>query len=171
MSKANMSRTKSFSADEAIRQSPRQHKQPKPAPTLKPGEREVPDRSEIGEGRDYHGRRTRTRPACAPSSAGTRQSLGASGQSARTGWPARLLLADGCTIHRVTARSYVIDANGDDVTAAQLAIDRQIKEGKVALLALDLELRSDRPHVAGSQWRLGADKLPFVPRHANWLQG
>lgn len=81
-------------------------------------------------------------------------------------WPTRLLLADGCAIHGVTVRGYIIDANGDDVAAAQLAIDRQVEEGKVAILAFDLELRSDRPHVAGSQWRLRTDKLPFVPRHA-----
>ena len=63
--------------------------------------------------------------------AGTRRSLGASD------------LADCGAIHGVAARGYIIDANGNDVAAAQFAIDRQVEEGKVALLAFDLELCSD----------------------------
>jgi hypothetical protein len=53
-------------------------------------------------------------------------------------------------VHRVAARGYVIDTNRDDVTAAQLAVDRQVEERKIALVALDLELRSDRPDMARS---------------------
>ena len=82
---------------------------------------------------------------------------------------AGLLLADGCAIHRVAARGDVIDANGNHVAAAQLAVDRQVEEGEIALLALDLQLRSDRPDVARSQRRLCADELALVPRHANGL--
>ena len=36
-------------------------------------------------------------------------------------------------------------------------------------LAVDLQLRSDRPDMARSERRLGADKLALVPRHASGL--
>ena len=65
-------------------------------------------------------------------------------------WPAGLLLSDGGPIHRVAARRNIIDADGDDVTATQLAVDRQVEQRQIALLALDLELGSDRPDVAWS---------------------
>jgi len=41
-----------------------------------------------------------------------------------TNRPSDSLLADGRSIHRVAARGNIIDMNGDDVTAAQLAVDR-----------------------------------------------
>jgi hypothetical protein len=47
-----------------------------------------------------------------------------------------------------------------DVGGADYALgfdDGEIEEGKVAPLALDLKLRPDRPNVARSQRRLGAD--------------
>ena len=47
--------------------------------------------------------------------------------------PAGLLLPDRRAVHRVAARRHVIDANGDDVTAAQLAVDRQVEQGEVRL--------------------------------------
>lgn len=77
--------------------------------------------------------------------------------------PARLFLPDGCAIHRVATRSHIVNADGDDITAAQLAIDRQIEEREVALLALDLQLGPDQPDVARSQWRFGAAELALVP--------
>src|SRR5580704_6157829 len=36
---------------------------------------------------------------------------------------ARFLLPDGCSIRRVTAGSDILDPDGDDVTAAKLAVD------------------------------------------------
>ena len=78
--------------------------------------------------------------------------------------PARLLLSDGRSVHRVAARRHVIDAHGDDVTAAQLAVDGEIEERKIALPVRHLQLRPDRPDVARPQRRLGADELAFVPR-------
>lgn len=38
--------------------------------------------------------------------------------------PAGLLLADGRAIHGVTARRDIVDADSDDVAAAQLSVDR-----------------------------------------------
>lgn len=81
------------------------------------------------------------------------------------------LLTNSRPVHRLVARADVIDANGNHITAAQLAVDGEIEESKVALVALDLKLRSDRPHVARSQRRLCADKLPFVSRGMSLFHG
>jgi hypothetical protein len=48
----------------------------------------------------------------------------------------------------ISAWSNVIDAHGDNIAAAKFAVDRQIEECKIPLLALDLELGPDRPDVA-----------------------
>ena len=81
-------------------------------------------------------------------------------------WPARLLLSDRCAIHRVTTRGHIVHADGDHVATAQLAVDRQVEEGEIPLLSLDLQLGPDRPNVARPQRRLGADELALVPRDA-----
>jgi hypothetical protein len=64
--------------------------------------------------------------------------------------PSGLLLSDRCAVRRVSARSDILDLDRDDVTATQLAVDRQIEHGKVPSAAFDLEFRPDRPDVFGS---------------------
>ena len=78
--------------------------------------------------------------------------------------PTCLLLANRGAVQRVAVRRNIIDANGNDVTATQLAVDRQVEQCEVAFAVLDLQLRSDRPDVARSQGRLGTDELALVPR-------
>jgi hypothetical protein len=51
--------------------------------------------------------------------------------------PPSFLLSNGCTIRRVTAGSYILDPDGNDITAAKLAVDRQIEHGKVTRSALN----------------------------------
>jgi hypothetical protein len=53
-----------------------------------------------------------------------------------------------CALERVAVRRDVLDANSDDDTAAQLAIDRQVEERKVPFASRDLQLGSDGPHMA-----------------------
>jgi hypothetical protein len=60
-------------------------------------------------------------------------------------------LPDRCAIGRVSACGDILEPNGDDITAAKLAVDCQVEHGEVASAAFDLELRSDRPDVFGSQ--------------------
>jgi hypothetical protein len=83
--------------------------------------------------------------------------------------PARLLLTDGGAIHGITTRGHILDADGDHVAAAQLAVDCQIEESEIPLLTLHLQLGSDRPDVAGTQRRLRADEFPLVPGYASGL--
>jgi hypothetical protein len=53
-------------------------------------------------------------------------------------------LPDGCAIRGVAAGSGILDPDGDDITATKLAVDGQIKHGKVANSTLNLELRPNR---------------------------
>jgi uncharacterized protein YbjT (DUF2867 family) len=64
---------------------------------------------------------------------------------------------------RLAAGRNIIDADGDQIATAQLAVDRQVEQRQVALPVLDLQLGPDRPNVARSQRRFGADYLAFVP--------
>ena len=77
--------------------------------------------------------------------------------------PARLALADRRTIERIPIRRHVIDADNDNVAAAQLAVDRQVEQREIPFKPLYLQFGSDRPHMARPQWRLGADELALVP--------
>src|SRR5450432_723278 len=72
----------------------------------------------------------------------------------KSDWPSCFLLSDRCAIRRVSARSDILDSDRDDVTATQLAVDRQIEHGEVPCAAFDLEFRPDRPDVFWSQRRL-----------------
>jgi hypothetical protein len=45
--------------------------------------------------------------------------------------PPRLLLPHRCAVHRITVWGNVLDPYGNDVTSAKLAVDGQIKQGKV----------------------------------------
>ena len=63
----------------------------------------------------------------------------------KSDWPPCFLLSDRCAIRRVSARSDILDSDRDDVTATQLAVDRQIEHGEVPSVAFDLEFRPDRP--------------------------
>jgi len=53
------------------------------------------------------------------------------------------LLSDRCAIRRAPAGSDILDADGDDITAAKLTVYRQIEHGEVASAAFDLEFRAD----------------------------
>jgi hypothetical protein len=68
--------------------------------------------------------------------------------------PASFLLSNRCAIRRVAAGGDVLNPDGNDVTAAKLAVDCQIEHREVANSAFDLELRPDRPDMFRSQRRL-----------------
>src|SRR5260370_11746648 len=82
--------------------------------------------------------------------------------------PPSFLLSNRCAIRRIATGGDILDQDGDDVTAAKLAVDRQIEHREVANSAFDLELRPDRPDVFWSERWLCPCQLAFVPRHALW---
>src|SRR6266853_5689127 len=71
----------------------------------------------------------------------------------------------------ISACGDILDPNGDDITAAKLAVDCQIEHGQVASAAFDLEFRPDRPDMLGSQRRLCPRELALVPRHSLGRRG
>jgi hypothetical protein len=81
-------------------------------------------------------------------------------------WSACLLLPDGCTVKSVAIRSYVIDSNCYNITAAQFAVDREVEQRKVACASLDLQLCPNRPDMALSQRRFRPYQLALIPRRA-----
>jgi hypothetical protein len=52
--------------------------------------------------------------------------------------PTGFLLSDRCAIRRIPTGSDILDPDGDDITAAKLAVDRQIEHGEIASAAFDL---------------------------------
>jgi hypothetical protein len=80
-------------------------------------------------------------------------------------------LSNRCAIRRVAASGDILDPDGDDVTAAKLAVDRQIEHRKVANSAFDLELRPDRPNVLWSQRWLAPVSLPLFQGTRLWSVG
>jgi hypothetical protein len=85
--------------------------------------------------------------------------------------PSGFLLPHRCAIRCVSACGYILDADGDDITAAKLAVDCQVEHGEVASAAFYLELGPDRPDVFGSQRWLCPGELSLVPGHSLWLRG
>jgi hypothetical protein len=71
-----------------------------------------------------------------------------------------------CAIRSVAAAGDILDPDRDDIAATKLAVYRQIEHSQIASAALDLEFRSDRPDVLGSQRRLCPGQLSLVPRHS-----
>jgi hypothetical protein len=55
-------------------------------------------------------------------------------------WAAGLPLADGCSVECVTVWRHIIYADGDNVAAAQLAIDGEVEQGEVACASHELSL-------------------------------
>jgi hypothetical protein len=87
-------------------------------------------------------------------------------RSTRSDRPAGFLLSDNCAIRRVSAGSDVLDPDRDDITATQLALDRQVEHGEVASAASDLKFRPDRPDVFGAQRGLCSAHLALIPGHS-----
>jgi hypothetical protein len=80
--------------------------------------------------------------------------------------PSGFLLPDCCAIRCVSAGSDILDSYGYDVTAAKLAVDRQIEHRKIACATFDLEFRPDRPDMHGSQRWLCSRQLSLIPGHS-----
>ena len=77
--------------------------------------------------------------------------------------PAGLLLDDHRSIANSAADEHVIDPQPDEITAPELAVDRQIEHRKIAPALFHFRADSDRPNVFRLQRTLLADQAPFVP--------
>src|SRR6266851_3277186 len=61
--------------------------------------------------------------------------------------PAGFLLSDSCAIRRISAGSDILDPDGDDITATQLSVDRQVEHGEVASAAFDPKIATHRGRI------------------------
>ena len=78
--------------------------------------------------------------------------------------PAGLFLDHCGSIANSPADEHVIYRQQYEVTAPELAVDRQIEHREIALSALQLEADSNRPNILRLQGTLLADQASFVPR-------
>jgi hypothetical protein len=62
----------------------------------------------------------------------------------KSDWAPGFLLSHRCAILRLAARSDILDADSDGVTATKFAVNRQIEHSKVARAAFNLEFCSNR---------------------------
>jgi hypothetical protein len=58
----------------------------------------------------------------------------------------------------------VLDSQGNDITPAEFAIDRQIEHRKIASSSFQLQLAPDRPNVLWAQRGFCSTQFSFVPR-------
>ena len=58
---------------------------------------------------------------------------------------------------------HVAHPQADEVTASELAVDREVEHGEVAHLVRVMQMDTDGPDVLGFERCLLANQLPFVP--------
>ena len=63
--------------------------------------------------------------------------------------PTGFLLTDRCAIRGISAGGDILDPDGDEITAAKLAVDCQIEPGEVASAAFNLGQRGLRSRLTG----------------------
>jgi hypothetical protein len=76
-----------------------------------------------------------------------------------TGFP----LNDSGAVSHLATDAHVVDAQPDEVAAAQLAVDREIEQRKVASASLKLQADADGPDLLRFQWAFLADQPALVP--------
>ena len=76
-------------------------------------------------------------------------------------WAPRLPLPNGCSVEGVAVRCHVLYTDGNDVAAAQFAVDGEVEQGEVACAPIKLQLGPDRPYMAWSQGGFAAGSLPL----------
>lgn len=86
--------------------------------------------------------------------------------------PASFLLTNNGTVYGVAALCNFFDADRSDIAAAQLAVDRKIKDRQIADTLFELQLGSNGPNVFWAEEWFRTDQLALVPRLApyNWLR-
>jgi hypothetical protein len=75
--------------------------------------------------------------------------------------PAGLPLPDIVFVNRIAVVRHVIDAQCNEVTATQFAVNGEIEHCQVARAFLQIQPGAYRPYVTGSQGRLWASDLPL----------
>src|SRR3954449_274083 len=79
-------------------------------------------------------------------------------------WSPGLLLDHGPAVSHPPTGAHVLDLYRDEIAAAQLAIDREVEQGEVALSTLKLKPNPDCPDLLRLERALLPDQATLVPR-------
>jgi hypothetical protein len=63
--------------------------------------------------------------------------------------PASLFLTYGGAVKGISAGRHILNADRNDVTAAELAVDREVEKSQIAFAILRLQPGPDGPNLAG----------------------
>src|SRR6476619_420279 len=76
-----------------------------------------------------------------------------------------LLLDHGATVSHPAAGAYVVDLQADEIAASELAVDREVEQGKISLPALQLKLKPNPngPDIFRLERALLANQTALVP--------
>jgi len=78
-------------------------------------------------------------------------------------WSPRLLLDHGAAVSDPATDADVIDFQADEITAAELAIDRKVEQREVALAALQLKPNPNGPDIFRLEREFLADHSALIP--------
>jgi len=74
-----------------------------------------------------------------------------------------LFLDHGATVSHPAAGAYVVDPQADEIAASQLAVDREVEQGKISFPALQLKPNPNGPDIFRLERALLADQAALVP--------
>ena len=80
-------------------------------------------------------------------------------------WSLCFLLHDNRAAGDVTALDHIVDAQRDQITPAQFAVDGEIEQGEISGAMIQLQSNSDGPDLFQLQRRLLPEELALIPRY------
>src|SRR6516225_10142975 len=85
-----------------------------------------------------------------------------------------LFLNHGATMPHPAAGAYVVDSQADEIAASELAVDREVEQGKISFPALQLKPNPDSRDIFRLERALLADQAALVPgspraRNGQWI--
>jgi hypothetical protein len=78
-------------------------------------------------------------------------------------WPAGLLLNSRCAIADFAAADDIANLELDEITATQLAVDRQIEQRSITKAFMFVEIEANGPDIARLEWSFWANTLSCIP--------
>src|ERR1700737_2198677 len=74
-----------------------------------------------------------------------------------------LFLDHGATVSHPAAGAYVVDLQADEIATSELAVDREVEQGKISFPALQLKPNPNGPDIFRLERALLADQAALVP--------
>jgi hypothetical protein len=74
-----------------------------------------------------------------------------------------LFLDHGATVSHPAASAYVVDLQADEIATSELAVDREVEQGKISFPTLQLKPNPNGPDIFRLERALLADQAALVP--------